>query len=56
MDWTKEIPWEISLKKEDNIKLKLEEIEHEDVGWTDVGHNRIQCNDLVNTVINLPFP
>jgi hypothetical protein len=55
-DWTKEIPLGMSLRREDNIKLEVDERGNEDVGWINMGHDRIQHNDFVNAVMNLPFP
>jgi hypothetical protein len=38
-------------KWEDNIKVCIKEIEHEDVGWINLAQHRDQLRAVVNTVL-----
>jgi hypothetical protein len=40
----------------DNIKIDLKEIEWDGIDWIDLGQERGQWRDLVNTVMNLRVP
>jgi hypothetical protein len=40
-------------KREDNIKINLEETAYEGVAWIYLPENKDQCRTLVNTVMNL---
>jgi predicted RNA-binding protein len=39
-----------------NIKTNLKEVSCEDVEWIHIVQDRVQCWDLVNTVMNLQVP
>jgi hypothetical protein len=43
-------------RREDTIKIDLEEIRCEEVDWIHLVQDRVQHRALVNTVINLWFP
>jgi hypothetical protein len=41
-------------RREDDIKMNLKEIGYEDVDWIQLAQDRVQWQNVVNTVINLP--
>jgi hypothetical protein len=44
------------LRWEDNIKMDLRKINIDWENWIQLGQDRVQWRDFVNTVLNLRFP
>ena len=43
-------------RREDNIKMDLQEVGCKDMEWIDVVQDRDRCRTLVNVVIKFRFP
>jgi hypothetical protein len=50
--WRKETTWKTRRRREDDIKIDVEEIGG-DVEWIDLAHYRVKWRALMNTVMNL---